>query len=239
MRTSGSRAAPALATLLLLVGASLASITHAAINPVLNIEGGCDVEVRVGQRVCVVYGFNPTGNTSPSARGLLTVQKGDNAPVQLFNGPLFGAEPGDLCDVVGPGPEVRVLRLTVTTEAGETETISCSYRAVSQGGTGPNLTTRLLVNRQAFVECGSEVRSGNQVCLVFSTDQRGTAEVAIRKGESAEEVIATGSVGTGVFYAVCVIAGAADGETRTFRVTVTSDSGSSTATCAYIVPVSQ
>jgi hypothetical protein len=235
MRTFRPRVGPALATFLFLFGASLASSAHAAINAFVTINGSCGVEVQVGQRICITYGYNPTGQTPPTATGRLTVQKGNNAPVTVFNGPVFGAEPNDLCDVVGTGPANRILRLTVTTAAGEQQSVTCTYSVRSSGQTAPVITTALRVNTNA-ANCGAVVQSGDRVCLRLSSSQSGFAEVTLQKEGGTEQRIARGSVTAGVRYAVCVTAGAADGKTRTFRVRVTTGSGaSSTESCVYVV----
>jgi hypothetical protein len=226
---------PALATFVFLVGASLASSAHAALNAFISINGSCGVQVRVGERICVAYGYNPTGQSPATARGRLTVQKGNNAPVTLFNGPVFGAEPNDLCDVVGPGPENRILRLTVTTATGEQETVSCTYVVRSSAQTAPVITTALRVNN-VLSDCGAVVLSGAQVSLLLSSSQSGFARVTLQKEGGTEQLIASGSVTAGVRYAVRVTAGAADGKMRTFRVRVTNSAGaSSTESCAYVV----
>jgi hypothetical protein len=236
MRTISTRVGLALATVTLLCATALSSSAQAALNPFVTVEDSCDVQVAVGQRICVQYGYNPTAGEPQRAIGRLTVQKGNNVPVTIFNGEVFAGIPNELCDVVGTGPENRIVRFTVQTATGATETVSCGYIVRSQAQTQPVVTTSLLLNRQSFVECGASVPSGATVHLVFSSSQSGVAEVSIQKEGGSPTLLARGSVSAGVRYAVGVIAGAADGLTRTFTVSVTNANGTGTATCAYIVP---
>jgi hypothetical protein len=231
-----TRVGLALTTFALLCGTGLARPAQAALNPFVTVEGRCDVEVTVGQRICVQYGYNPTAGEPQRVIGRLTVQRGDNPPVQVFHGEVFAGLPNELCDLVGPGPENRILRFTVQTAAGVSETASCRYIVRPQAQNLPVLTTSLLINRQRFVECGASVASGSTVHLVFSSNQSGTAEVLIQIEGGAPVLLARGTVSAGVRYAVGVIAGAADGRTRTFTVRVTNPNGTGTATCGYVVP---
>jgi hypothetical protein len=231
-----TRVGLALATLLLLSGTALTSAAHAALNPFVTIERSCDVNVSVGQRVCVQYGYNPTPGEPQRAIGLLTVQKGDNPPAQLFLGEVFADTPNEFCDVVGLGPRDRILRFTVETATGFVESANCRYRAGTGSQTQPIITTRLLRNRQAFVECGSPVPSGDIVHLVFSSSESGFAEVFLQKEGQSATFLARGSVNADVNYAVGVRAGLGDGKARTFIVRVTNNaSATGEATCAYAV----
>jgi len=237
MSSTRSRAGLALAFCLLLCASALASSAHAALNPFVTVEGSCGINVSVGQRICIQYGYNPTAGEPQSAVGLLTIQKGSGPQVQLFNGQVFANTPNELCDLVGSSLEPRTLRFTVRRPDGTSETATCTYTVSSQSQTPPQLTTRLLINRQTFVACGSHVASGATVHLVFSSNQSGTAEVWIQKeGATSPTLLARGSVSAGVNYAVGVIAGTADGKMRTFTVNVTNAAGTGTATCAYVVP---
>jgi hypothetical protein len=101
-------------------------------------------------------------------------------------------------------------------------------------GQAPTVTTSLLVNGTAS-PCGAVVASGAQVCLQFTTDQSGTAVISIQKG-TAVATVTSGTVSAGMSYSVCVTAGAADGLTRTFTVSVTNSAGSSSSQqCSYLV----
>jgi hypothetical protein len=149
---------------------------------------------------------------------------------------VFGAEPNDLCDVVGPGPANRIVRFTVTTATGEQQTISCTYIVRSSAQMSPTITTALLVNGQSAA-CGAAVHSGDRVCLALSSSLSGSAQVTVQVEGGAEVLIARGSVVAGRRYAVCVTAGPANGRTRTFRVRVTTAAGaSSTEACSFVVP---
>jgi hypothetical protein len=233
-----SGAGLALAISLVLCASALASGAHAALNPFVTVEGSCGVNVSVGQRICVQYGYNPTAGEPQSAIGRLTVQKGNNPPVQLFHGEVFAATPNELCDLVGSGPESRILRFTVQRPDGTSETATCTYTVGTQAQRPATITTRLLINRQTFTACGASVRSGATVHLIFSSDQSAAAEVWIRRAGGTPALLARGTVRAGVNYAVGVIAGAADGATRIFTVNVTNASGTGTADCAYVVPAS-
>lgn len=233
-----TRVGLALATFALLCGTGLARPAQAALNPLVTVELSCDVQVTVGQRICVQYGYNPTAGEPQRVIGRLTVQKGSNPPVQVFFGEVFAGIPNELCDLVGSGPEERVVRFTVQTAAGVSEMASCRYFVRTQAQNLPAISTSLLINRQRFVECGASVASGSTVHLVFSSNQSGTAEILIQKEGGPQVLLARGTVRAGVRYAVGVIAGAADGRARTFTVRVTNANGTGTATCAYIVPAS-
>jgi hypothetical protein len=237
MNSQWPRAGLALALLLGLGVCGLASSAHAAVQTFVTINGSCGVNVSVGQRICIQYGYNALATDPQALTGLLTVQKGTGPEVQLFNGQVFANTPNELCDGVGTGPANRIIRFRVRTADGATQLASCTYIVGTQSQTPPQITTRLLVNRKRFVDCGSIVGSGTPVHLVFSSNQSGTAEVFIRKENAASPtLLARGSVTAGRNYAVGVIAGAADAFQRTFTVRVTSASGTGTASCAYIVP---
>lgn len=223
-------------TLTLLLGV-VASSAHAAVQPFVTINGSCAVNVSVGQRICIQYGYNAASTDPQSATGHLTVQKGTGPEVQLFHWQIFANTPNELCDVVGTGPSDRIIRLRVTA-GGTTYLASCTYIVGTGGQTAPQITTRLLINRERYAECDSIVGSGIPVHIVFSSNQSGTAEVWIQKENVATPtLLARGTVTAGVNYAVGVIAGAADAFKRTFTVKVTNASGTTgTASCAYIVP---
>jgi hypothetical protein len=237
MNSQRPRAGLALTFCLLLCAAALATSAHAAVEPFVTIERSCAVNVSVGQRICIQYGYNAASTDPQSATGLLTVQKGTGPERQLFNGQVFANTPNELCDVVGTGPSDRIIRFRVQTADGVTRLASCTYIVGTQSQNPPQITTRLLINRERYAECDSIVGSGIPVHLVFSSNQSGTAEVWIQKENvSSPTLLARGSVSAGRNYAVGVIAGAADAFRRTFTVRVTSASGTGTATCAYIVP---
>jgi hypothetical protein len=222
----------------LFFGAALTTSAHAAVQPVVTIDGSCGMNVSVGQRICIQYGYNALATDPQSANGLLTVQKGSGPEVQLFNGQVFANDLNELCDVVGTGPANRIIRFRVRTADGNLYLASCTYIVGTGSQTAPVITSRLLVNRREFRDCGGIAGSGQTVHLVFSSNQSGFAEVWIQKETATSPtLLARGSVSAGVNYAVGVIAGAADGRARTFTVKVTNAAGvTGTGTCVYFVP---
>jgi collagen type VII alpha len=191
----------------------------------------CGATVASGDAVCVRFSSDQTGTA------VVTARKGTGADTTLASGSVQAGVTYRVCVTAGTADgQMRTFTVTVTNTSGQASSQECTFTVGSSSAQGgPTVTTSLLVNGAA-ADCGATVAAGNQVCVRFSSDQTGTAVVTVRKGTGAETTLASGSVQAGVTYRVCVTAGAADGQTRTFTVTVTNTSGQATSQeCAYVV----
>jgi len=195
------------------------------------VNTACGATVAPGDQVCLLLSSDQAGTA------VVSIQKGTGTPTVLAEGSVKAGVTYSVCVTAGAADGlVRHFTVRVTNAEGTSTSRVCSYAVSDTGGqTLPVVTTGLRVNG-ANTACGATVDSGDQVCLLLSSNQNGTAVVSIRKGTGAETVLAQGSVQAGVTYRVCVTAGAADGVTRTFSVKVTNASGGSTTrTCTYVV----
>jgi hypothetical protein len=195
------------------------------------VTTACGATVAPGDQVCLLFSSNQAGNA------VVSIRRGTGTPTVLAQGAVKAGVNYRVCVTAGAADGVvRHFTVTVTNAEGLATSQVCSY-AVSDtaGQAAPVVTTGLRVNG-VNAACGATVAAGDQVCLLLSSNQSGTAVVSIQKGTGAETVLAQGSVQAGVTYRVCVTAGAADGIARTFTVKVTNASKqTTTATCAYIV----
>lgn len=143
-----------------------------------------------------------------------------------------------LCGALWSPAEAGKGSTTVSGQTGQTGQIGqMGQVSGATGQAAPVVTTSLVVNGAAAA-CGATVMTGSQVCLQLTSNETGTAVVTLQNenGTSAGAT-ASGSVTAGTTYNVCATAGAADGQTRVFTVTVTNGSGQSfSQQCSYVVP---
>jgi hypothetical protein len=234
------RCSVVLASLLLLLGGSFRP-SHAAVPmfTILNLRvngfiTSCGALVQSGDTVCLRFQSDQSGFAQVSI-------KKDAGSYQLIaQGSVSGGVTYAVCVTAGTADNItRTFKVTVTNSTTGTGTGTCDYTVMgSMPSTAPTLMTSLTVNGTASTTAcpGTTIVSpGDTVCLLFKSDQNGFAQVFTKKGTSGSQVLrAQGSVTAGVTYSFCVTAGAADGDTRTFTVTVTNGSNLSTsAMCSY------
>jgi hypothetical protein len=195
------------------------------------VAAACGVTVASGNQVTLLLSSNQNGNAR------VTIRKGTGAAAFLAQGAVTAGLTYRVNVTAGTADDLlRTFTVTVTNSTGQVGSQTCGYIVAGQGGqTLPVVTTDLLVNGGASA-CGATVASGARVRLLLSSNQNGTARVTIRKGTGADTFLAQGAVTAGAIHWVDVTAGAADGLTRVFTVTVTNNvGGTASQTCSYTV----
>jgi hypothetical protein len=209
----------------------------------------CGITVASGAQVCLRFTSDQSGTA------LVLIRTGTAADTVLTSGPVTAGALNTACVTAGPADgQTRTFTVMVTNATGQTTSQQCAFVVAAaakpvggqtgqtgqtvagvSGQAAPILTTRLLVSKTA-VACGAIVASGSQVCLQFISDQAGTAVILVRRGTAADTVLTSGPVTAGVINTVCVTAGVADGQTRTFTVMVTNATGQTTSQpCTFVV----
>jgi ribosomal protein S14 len=190
----------------------------------------CGASVRSGDEVCLLLRSDQDGFA------VVTIRKGNGPDVLLAKGNVEAGRIHRVCVTAGVADGIiRTFTLKVTNAEKLTSVRQCSYFVDKSAAQAPFVQTALRKNG-VIVACGAKVASGDEVCLLFRSNQDGFAVVKLRKGHGADTILASGKVQAGRVYRVCVIAGAADGILRTFTVKVTNALDlSTTEECGYVV----
>jgi hypothetical protein len=187
----------------------------------------CGATAMSGDQVCLRF------KSDQNANATVSVRKGTTTTV-VTNGPISAGVSYVTCVAAGTADNVvRTFTVTASNSHG-TDSETCEYRVAAPSPTPPAVTISGLRVNGVAATCGANVKSWDQVCVRFRSDQNANATVSVKKGATTT-VVASGSVTGGANYITCVAAGTADKITRTFLVKASNANGTDTEPCDYTV----